>query len=130
MPTALSKIVILLFFRELESKHKWYRRCIHGAMFIVAASSIAVLLVSIFPCQPLAMSWDLDLADGPGHCVNRKGLYEATAAFGVAVDLTIIALPIPLVIALRVSTLQRMGILLLFTLGSASVYFLTRNHKL
>lgn len=90
-------------------------------MFIVATSSIAVLLVSIFPCQPLAMSWDLDLANGPGHCIDRKALYEATAAFGVAVDLTIIALPVPLVIAMRVSAVQRMGILLLFTLGSASV---------
>ncbi|CEJ93935.1 hypothetical protein VHEMI09494 [[Torrubiella] hemipterigena] len=121
IPTTLSKVVILLFYRKLESPHIWYRWAVNIVIFVVAASGFSILFSSLFPCQPVAKSWDIDLAEAPGYCIDRKSMYEATAALGVITDFLIILIPIPMVISLRLSLKKRLGLLVIFAVGSATV---------
>lgn len=118
VPTTLAKIVIMLFYREINNPADWYHRSIHSMMFIVTGSGIAILLSSMFPCRPFAKNYDIAFAD-VGWCINRPAMYQATAAIGVATDVLIFAIPIPMVIGLRMSNSKKIGLIAMFAVGSA-----------
>ncbi|KAK2611986.1 hypothetical protein QQS21_001951 [Conoideocrella luteorostrata] len=120
VPTTLAKIVILLFYREIDNPVAWYMWSVNSMMFIVAGSGIAILLSSIFPCQPFAKSYDITLAN-IGSCINRPAMYQATAGLGVATDVLIFIIPIPMVIGLRMSASKKIGLIAMFGIGSATV---------
>lgn len=119
VPTTLSKLVILMFYRQIDNPRTWYRLAVHTVMFIVAASGIAILFSSLFPCHNLAKAWDIDLALDPSYCIDRKAMYQATAAIGVATDVLIIMIPTPMVIGLRMSMIKKIFLISIFAVGSA-----------
>lgn len=89
-------------------------------MFVVGGGGIGILFSSIFPCQPIAKSWDLSLAE-VGWCIDRPAMYQATAALGVATDVLILAIPVPMVVGLHTSRVKKIGLLGMFAIGSATV---------
>lgn len=119
MPTTLSKIVILLFYRQIDNPQRWYRWSVNTVMLIVGTSGIAILFSSLFPCRPWQKSWDLNLATAEGTCIDRKAMYSATAGIGVATDVLIIAIPIPMVVSLHMSRAKKIGLIAMFSVGSA-----------
>ncbi|KAL8376546.1 hypothetical protein RB595_007578 [Gaeumannomyces hyphopodioides] len=121
IPTVLSKMVVLLFLLEINAVQNWYRWSIYMTMFVVAASGIGIFFASIFPCWPIAKSYDLKFPQTEGSCMNRPAMYQATAALGVITDVMIIAIPIPMVLSLHISRNKKLGLLLLFAIGSATV---------
>lgn len=60
-------------------------------MAIVASYSIGIVLALIFPCQPIAMNWDLSITEG--KCIDKAGIYLATAAVNVIVSSPIMRVP-------------------------------------
>ncbi|KAH6884932.1 hypothetical protein B0T10DRAFT_577330 [Thelonectria olida] len=121
VPTCLSKIVILLFMLEINSNQPWYRWTVFITMFVVAGSSIGIFFASVFPCTPLHKAWDLSLAPEVGSCIDRPAMFQATAGLGVATDVIILAIPIPMVVGLQLSVKKKIALLLLFAIGSATV---------
>ncbi|KAK7415332.1 hypothetical protein QQX98_005976 [Neonectria punicea] len=121
VPTCLSKIVILLFLLEINSNQSWYRWTVFATMFVVAGSGIAIFFASVFPCTPFRKSWDLALPADVGSCIDRPAMFQATAGLGVATDIMIIAIPIPMVIGLQLSLKKKAALLCLFAIGSATV---------
>ncbi|KAJ4250140.1 hypothetical protein NW762_011951 [Fusarium torreyae] len=119
VPTGLSKVVILLFLLEINSTQKWYRWAVFGTIFVVVGSSIGILIASIFPCTPLQKAWDLNFPADEGHCIDRPAMFQATAGLGVATDVVIIAIPVPTVLSLHLSTKKKAALLGLFVIGSA-----------
>ena len=112
-------MVILLFYRQIDNPSRFYRISVHTVMLIVAASGIAILFASIFPCHPFAKGYDLLVPPEVGHCIDRKAMYSATAGLGVATDVLIIAIPIPMVISLRMSLIKKLFLMSVFAVGSA-----------
>ncbi|KAL8307674.1 hypothetical protein RB593_006173 [Gaeumannomyces tritici] len=60
-------------------------------------SGIGIFFTSVFPCWPIAKSYDLAFPPAEGSCMDRPTMYKATAALGVITDVMIIAIPIPMV---------------------------------
>ncbi|KAF2120045.1 hypothetical protein BDV96DRAFT_539743 [Lophiotrema nucula] len=118
-PTALTKMVLLLFYFQLQNQAKWFLWATYTTMFINIGASTGIFFASIFACRPIAMGWDLTITDG--KCIDRPALYEATAAFGVIVDCLIISIPIPMVLRLQMSRSKKAGLILMFVLGSVTV---------
>ena len=118
VPTCLSKVVILLFLREINSTQTWYKWSIYAAIFIVAGSSTAIFFSSLFPCQPFAKNYDITIPPEVGSCIDRQAMFQATAALGVATDVIIISIPVPMVLALHVTRARKIGLMILFTIGS------------
>ena len=54
-----------------------------------------------------------------GKCVDRNGLYIATAVTNIVTDLALILLPIPLVVGLQMPKIQKIYLLLIFLIGCA-----------
>lgn len=118
-PTALAKLVLLLFYLQLQNSEKWFKWSIYVTMFIDVGSSAAIFFSAIFVCKPIAMGWDITITTG--HCIDRVALFEATAVLGVITDVLIILIPIPMVLGLHVSRAKKTGLFAMFTIGSATV---------
>ncbi|KAF5023428.1 hypothetical protein F66182_4528 [Fusarium sp. NRRL 66182] len=121
IPTCLSKVVILMFLLEINSSQKWYRWAVFVTMFVVVCSNLGIFFASIFSCTPVRKSWDLAFPADVGSCIDRPAMFQATAGLGVATDVMIIAIPIPTVLGLQLSTKKKAALLCLFLVGSATV---------
>lgn len=62
------------------------------------------------------MNWDVTVTGG--SCINRPGLYIATAVANIVSDLVLFVLPIPMVIGLQIPLKQKIGLSLIFAVGS------------
>ncbi|QSZ35381.1 hypothetical protein DSL72_008251 [Monilinia vaccinii-corymbosi] len=111
----LSKFSLLLFYNRL-SPVRWFRAAVYILMFIVLGYSFAIIFALIFPCRPVNMNWDVTITHG--KCINRGATYTATAAVNIATDLALLILPIPMIADLRMPRVQKVGLILIFIVGS------------
>ncbi|RAL63088.1 hypothetical protein DID88_004172 [Monilinia fructigena] len=116
----LSKFSLLLFYNRL-SPVRWFRIAVYFLMFVVLGYSFAIIFALIFPCHPVAMNWDVTITDG--KCVNRAATYTATAAMNIATDLALLTLPIPMIADLRMPRVQKVGLIIIFVVGSLYVEY-------
>lgn len=110
-----AKMSLLLIFRRI-SMAKGHRFAIYAVMAVVAGSSIALVLVLIFQCHPIARAWDVAIVTG--SCINRPAVYVATASVNIATDFAILLLPIPIVLSLKLPWPQKVGLAVMFAVGS------------
>lgn len=106
---------LLLIFRRIATA-KGHRLAIHAVMAVVVGYSIALIVVLIFQCNPIARAWDLTIVTG--SCINRPAVYVATASVNIATDFAILLLPIPIVLSLKLPLLQKIGLGVMFAVGS------------
>ena len=104
-----------------------YRSIFPGRGFIIMTSvvgagviawGIAVILVSILQCNPVRGEWDLTV---PATCIPLEHFYLGNAVPNIAMDVIILALPIPNVWALQMSLRQKYVVSGLFLLGGLYV---------
>lgn len=110
-----SKIALLLIFRRISTA-KPHRLAINAVMVVVAGYTIAIVLVLIFQCNPIARAWDVTIV--AGSCVNRPAVYVAMASVNIGTDLFILLMPIPIVLGLKLPWPQKIGLALMFAVGS------------
>lgn len=88
-------------------------------MAVTIGSNTGIFFSSIFACRPIAAGWDATILNA--KCIDRPALFQSTAALGVVTDVLIILIPIPMVFRLHLSRSKKVGLLALFTVGSAYV---------
>jgi hypothetical protein len=92
-------------------------------MGFCVAWAIMTCLIGLLICQPLAMNWN-PLTPG-GHCGNENIAFAVVGVIDLLTDLTIMIIPLPLIGALQVPFANKMGLLLIFLLGTlyAALHF-------
>jgi hypothetical protein len=70
----------------------------------------------LFACNPVARSWDATITGG--KCINQPSLYIATAVANILSDIILFVLPIPMVVKLQIPLMQKIGLGVIFTIGS------------
>ena len=110
-----AKLSLLLIYRRIALA-KGHRLAIYAVMAVVVGYSIALILVLIFQCNPIARAWDVAIVIGT--CVNRPAVYVATASVNIGTDFAILLLPIPIVLNLILPWPQKIGLGLMFAVGS------------
>lgn len=115
---SLTKISILLFSMRIFPQQGFRRACI-ACIAWIAASGLAFLFMQIFQCWPLDFIWLGWKGGYKGEhtCLNVHALTYSAAAFGIAQDIVILILPIPLLTQLHASKRKRSQILFMFSLG-------------
>lgn len=83
---------------------------------IELGSGFGIMFAIIFACNPIEKNWDVSITDGT--CINRAGLYLATAIVNIISDIMCLILPIPIVLKLQVPRIQKLGIICMFGVGS------------
>lgn len=84
----------------------------------VTLSTIIIISMTIFQCTPVNYNWDgwkggMDSA----RCLDVNALGYAAAATGIAQDLVILVLPLPIIASLQMTMKKRLQTLLMFSIG-------------
>lgn len=66
-------------------------------------------------CKPVRTGWDITVADP--KCIDRPAVYQVAAILGAITDTMVLAIPIPVVIRLKISWRQKVGLLCFFCIG-------------
>ncbi|EUC46563.1 hypothetical protein COCMIDRAFT_35794 [Bipolaris oryzae ATCC 44560] len=116
---ALTKITLCIFYSRL-SPVRGYQIAVWSTVFICAGAYTAIFFSLLFACKPIAASWD-PLLLPTAVCTNRGGIYIATAVIGVVTDVILIAIPIPTIWRLQMPTKQKIGLTIVFAIGSITM---------
>lgn len=82
--------------------------------FAVVGWWIAIVLVSIFQCKPIAKNWMPALE---GECINIYNFFAGNAGPNIFTDIVILCLPVRQVVKLHVNTFKKISFSLLFLNG-------------
>lgn len=110
------KLSLLLFYLQISPDCK-FRLAVYGLAFIVASYSVASVLVVIFPCFPVAKSWDVTISGG--YCINLPVFYLANLSLNSATDIAVLILPFPLLWSMRMPLRKKVAVTSIFMTGSA-----------
>ncbi|KAK1633205.1 hypothetical protein BDP81DRAFT_326760 [Colletotrichum phormii] len=112
----LAKVSLLLFFSRIFFSSRWFYLTTQlFILFLILHAAIFLFLV-IFECTPITSTWDLD--DPSRKCMNIAAIGYSGAVFSVIEDIAILALPIPELLRLQLSTKKKLWLSLIFGLGS------------
>ncbi|KAI9172755.1 integral membrane protein [Paramyrothecium foliicola] len=113
-----AKVSLLIFYLRL-SPQRWFRMTVWATLVFISGYTIGIFFALIFACNPIAMSYDVTVQDGT--CINRPSLYIATAVVNIISDAFLFCLPLPIVVKLQVPRRQKIGLILIFLLGSITI---------
>lgn len=82
---------------------------------LIIAWATATILAGFFICQPFAFNWDKSIPGG--WCGNQVLSFQITGALNIVTDLTVLLLPLPVLVKLRMPVYQRIVLLAVFSLG-------------
>lgn len=111
---ALSKISIVVFYLRIFPDN-WFRYAALVTIVMITISTTIIFLMTVFSCHPVAYFWDKNLR---GKCIDINSLAYANSGMSIAQDLIIIALPIPILLKLNISTKKKIGVGFMLTIGS------------
>ncbi|PYH31024.1 uncharacterized protein BO87DRAFT_365970 [Aspergillus neoniger CBS 115656] len=115
---ALAKISLVILYYRILCQKRYQQWILYGIAFVVSSYSFALVLAFIFGCHPIQKGWDISVT---GTCVNQYALYVATAVLNIISDIALILVPIPTVLGLNMPGIQKLGLLLMFMVGCATL---------
>lgn len=115
------KISILLLYRRVFPSRRLRILLIYYGVFLVIFLLAQVLSV-IFQCSPVAALWD-PTAYPDARCDNYVPALILLAVVNVVTDLLTLAIPLPILWKLKVSSSRRWQLIAMFSLGGLYVLF-------
>ncbi|KAE8406582.1 hypothetical protein BDV37DRAFT_292122 [Aspergillus pseudonomiae] len=115
---AFAKVGLIILYHRIINKQNTYKWALHIISAIICGYSVAIVFALIFACNPIQRSWDSSITRG--SCIDRNGLYIATAVTNIVSDLALIVVPVPLVLGLQMPRVQKLGLLFMFVVGCAT----------
>ncbi|KAI0491094.1 hypothetical protein F4859DRAFT_520658 [Xylaria cf. heliscus] len=107
------RLSILLLYIEIFSVSRYFQWGAWASVIVVCSFFVGNIVIALTICQPVALNWDPTIN---GHCGNGSTAQLAVAAFNVALDIIIIALPLPAVWHLQLRTHKKVAITITFGL--------------
>ncbi|KAJ0276280.1 hypothetical protein COL940_008352 [Colletotrichum noveboracense] len=111
-----AKISILLLFDRLFSSSRWFHNTIRWFILFLVLHGVIYMFLIIFECTPISSIWDLSNPDRT--CKDITAIVYSGAAFSIIEDFGILLLPVPELLKLQLSTKKKVGLGLIFSLGS------------
>ncbi|KAK7936159.1 hypothetical protein PG985_001654 [Apiospora marii] len=110
-----AKLSILCFYLQL-SPVEWFRWSTISLMGAVTVFSITYACVNLFPCRPVAASWNPNITDAV--CLDTWGGYLALSILNILIDVATLAIPIPILLPLQITVRQKISLIALFGAGA------------
>ena len=86
--------------------------CITGG--IMWSFAIASTIVDIDTCTPISKFWDGSIK---GHCINKNVFYIFGSTMQLVTDVAVLVIPLPFVWSVRIDTMKKIGLSVIFLLG-------------
>ena len=122
MSLVFSRISILLLFRRIFT-YRWTKRAIQIVLVLVIAIGIWLVISVCTACVPLEAFWNWSLFWTTKVYCQPGNIWWANAALHVASDLVIMALPMPVLSALKLPRRQKYALVGVFALGFLYVFY-------
>ena len=114
---ALPKMaIVFLYLRVLNWKGSM-RTVAHVLLALLAATGFSFIITACFQCRPIEFWWNRERVGG-GTCIDVQAFFHAQAIPGIVLDLVIMALPLRTIWSLKLATAKRVGLLMIFAVGS------------
>ncbi|KAH8881710.1 hypothetical protein GQ53DRAFT_471213 [Thozetella sp. PMI_491] len=94
-----------------------FRRMVQCIMISGAIQTVLFFFLIIFQCTPVQFAWD-KATPTPGKCLDMNALAYAGAIVALLYDLVNLVLPVNELRKLQISTPKKVGIMVMFALGS------------
>jgi hypothetical protein len=114
---ALTKASLLFFYYYIFPGPK-IRRVIWATGVFNVLWGIAFVVAAIFQCRPVRFYWDRWDGEHLGTCININALGWANAAISIALDVWMLAIPLWQVMHLRLAWKKKVGVALMFCVGT------------
>ena len=112
---SLVKTSVLLFLLRLGGQKPGVPWTIHALNVFNIGLMIAIFLVVLFQCNPIAFNWNTTIAGG--KCIQQGTFYVATAALTIFTDLLVLALPFWIFLDLKMPLKLKIALICVFLLG-------------
>ena len=115
--------ILLLFLRIFPSTvSTWFRWACFAWIGISVAYWVSMTLAIVFACQPMHYHWHRwNPSKYEGSCVNTNTAMFSGAAINIAMDIGILALPLPKLWKLELGKWKKIGVFATFSVGSFSI---------
>lgn len=114
---AFLKTSILLFYQRIFG-HTKINIYIVGTLVFNALYGVAFVFLAAFQCQPVSYYWTNWDREHTGKCLNINSIAWANAAISIALDLWMLALPLSQIRALNLHWKKKIGVALMFCVGT------------
>ena len=110
------KLSILLLYIKLLAPGMKIRFAIYAIIAFVAGSMIAFTFSLVFGCRPLAKLYHPVM---PGYCIDvlKQAFWQGVV--NVLSDVMVLAIPIPIVWPMQMPLKHKLGVIGIFSTGSA-----------
>jgi hypothetical protein len=106
-----------LFFCLRIFPRQQLRKTVYALILISFTHGAAFTITTIFNCTPITFIWTSWDGEHTGKCINFHIFAWVHAASNIFLDLTIIAVPIPELLRLSLSTRKKVYIVMMFCVG-------------
>ncbi|KAF1971238.1 hypothetical protein BU23DRAFT_471186 [Bimuria novae-zelandiae CBS 107.79] len=113
LTNGMNKFAFLMLYYRIFPIPGFRRLCII-MMCVSGVWTVAFLFVAVFQCMPVARVYDRTI---PGTCINFAWHRWTNAISNLITDLIIFFLPLPLILKLNMSLGNRIGLIILFSIG-------------
>ncbi|KAH8652081.1 hypothetical protein BX600DRAFT_527222 [Xylariales sp. PMI_506] len=114
---ALSRVGLLFFLIRIFAVPTFRRIC-WGVMAWVCLTCVLIIFLTIFQCTPVSYNWEGWTGEIQNYkCIDINALAYAAASIGIAQDVAILVLPLPIIAGLNMPLKKRLMTLFMFSLG-------------
>ncbi|KAM0338312.1 hypothetical protein ACHAPU_011364 [Fusarium lateritium] len=107
----------MLCFYSRVVRGLWTEKFVKPLMGFVAISVVVIILTLALTCRPFHHLWQV-WPDPGAHCVPQNYVFFVVIlVFNLITDICIMLVPIPVLIGIQTSRLNKAGLFLLFSLG-------------
>lgn len=111
----------ILFFYLSIFETRSFKLCAFTMLSLVAAWTLAFFFSNLFTCYPVTPFVEAFY----GHiCLNAVPMWYASCVSDFVLDISILSMPIPMVLRLKLPLQQRLMVMGMFMLGAVWVHFL------
>ncbi|KIW04229.1 uncharacterized protein PV09_04535 [Verruconis gallopava] len=113
-----TRLSLLCFYYRVtqESTKNGFRLCIYASTVISILCGVTLVSLTIFQCRPIRAFWTFPPLENQ-KCLDDGKLTLGGGITNTVVDLMVIILPIPLILGLELTPRQRVGAIVLVSLG-------------
>ncbi|KAI3399602.1 hypothetical protein diail_6241 [Diaporthe ilicicola] len=127
---AVLKLSLLLFYLRIFPSTT-IKRLLWGTVVFVGVYGVVFAIAALVQCQPLHFFWTKWDGQHQGHCVNVNAIGWANAGISIALDFWMLALPLSQLQGLQLHWKKKIGVTLMFFVGTfVTVVSILRLHAL
>lgn len=113
--TGITKLSLIIFFLQIF-RSRGFGIAAKIVFASVACSTTVYIFTLSLQCIPVPYTWDKDIAGG--KCLHFNNLAYSGAAITIAQDVATLMLPIPQLRTLKIDVYKRIGLIIMFSVGS------------